>query len=137
MEGIESVFICLFAAGIGGIVGTLLRFTAIEFFKKYTKFPAGVLFVNVLGTFIFALLTFILTKDSAIFSFGKIPVEYPTYFFNIGILGALTTFSAYSYDTFLLIEKKKYKTAFLNVISNIVFCTAAAVIAILIFMKYF
>jgi Integral membrane protein possibly involved in chromosome condensation len=137
-----SLWIYFFAVGVGGIAGTLLRFGAVEFFKKYTKFPAGVLFVNVVGTFVFTLATFILADEAASFlhyteSFTDTEIEYAKCFFNIGILGSLTTFSAYSYDTFLLVEKKKYKTALLNITSNIFLCTAAAAIAVLIFMKYF
>ena len=137
-----SLWIYFFIAGIGGIIGTLLRYGAITFFKKHTKFPAGVLFVNVIGTFVFTLVTFVLTNEAALFlqyteNFTENEIEYAICFFNIGILGSLTTFSAYSYDTFLLIEKKKYKTALWNIVSNVFLCTAAAIVSILIFMKYF
>ncbi|MDL2260771.1 CrcB family protein [Methanimicrococcus sp. OttesenSCG-928-J09] len=123
--------ISLLLAGIGGAIGAVLRFISVEFFKKYTVFPAGVLFVNVIGTALLTIVTLLLTNSLAMLPeiFGN-NAEGIAFFFNTGLLGAFTTFSAYLYDNFSLISEKKYSAAVLNILLNVCICFAV-VLAIL------
>ena len=43
-------------------------------------------------------------------------------FFGVGVLGALTTFSTFSYDTLLLLQHGEIAKAALNVIINVSLC---------------
>lgn len=65
---------------IGAGIGTSLRFLIVNHLKTWTEFPAGVLTVNVFGSFILGL-TSAISSDSAYLSFG--------------FCGAFTTWSSF------------------------------------------
>ena len=65
---------------LGAGIGTSLRFLIVNHLKTWTEFPAGVLTVNVFGSFILGL-TSAISSDSAYLSFG--------------FCGAFTTWSSF------------------------------------------
>ena len=65
---------------LGAGIGTSLRFLIVNHLKSWTEFPAGVLTVNVFGSFILGL-TSAISSDSAYLSFG--------------FCGAFTTWSSF------------------------------------------
>lgn len=126
MVAAEMIILCLLFAGIGGAAGAFVRFAVVEIFKKYTKFPAGVLIANIAGTFLLALIMFFIFKETGSLE-GEI-FRYTalfTFFFNTGVLGSLTTFSALSYDNLIYLEQKKFLQAAANIFLNITGGTAA------------
>ena len=76
-------------------------------------FPHGTLIVNVLGSFI---LGFIM---QASISTDLVPPSLRIAL-TIGFLGAFTTFSTFSYETFGFIEDGSWLTAGVNILTNLV-----------------
>ncbi len=97
--------------GLGGFIGAIARYGTSEFAGS-VKLPYGTLIVNVLGCFIMG---FILFHQ---LSSGGISEEWRL-FLCVGILGAFTTMSAFSAETFAMLEQKEVAAAFLNIILNV------------------
>lgn len=97
---------------IGGALGAVLRYLIAGFFSKHicSSFPCGILFVNVIGSF---LITFFMT----FFTFSAIDPLYRL-FFVVGFLGSFTTLSSITYDTIFLLKSGDYFRAFLNLFLN-------------------
>jgi len=91
---------------LGGGIGAMLRHgvnvTALKLLGA--SFPYGTLTVNMLGSFIMGLLVewFALKLD---------PGQHWRLFLTTGLLGGFTTFSAFSLDTALLIERSELTLA--------------------------
>jgi len=92
--------------GIGGAIGSLLRFEATKI-QSVGGIPLGTLLVNVIGSFAFSLLTF-----------SHVPQDL-YYLIGLGGLGGFTTFSTFSYETFRLMENHDYYTMGLNILLNV------------------
>ena len=80
--------------GIGGGVGSILRFLVAEGVQKLTGgvFPWGILAVNLIGCFAIGLLGSLLTGP------WLVDEKYQA-FILVGLLGGLTTFSSYAFQT--------------------------------------
>ena len=96
------------AIAVGGAVGALARH---YFASAVTKmagmdFPYGTLAVNVLGSLIMGLLI-------ATFAERLNGIPELRGFLTVGLLGSFTTFSTYSMDTVLLIERGDWQAAIL------------------------
>ena len=107
------MFLQLFVVGAGGFLGAVFRSLSLLFFTAKLGLSSiyGVLFVNVLGSFIAGL--FIGLPESMQGSYLK-------YFIITGFLGALTTFSAFSLDNMGLLRMGAYKMLAINIILNVV-----------------
>lgn len=104
----------ILALGIGGFIGSNLRyFITLGSHSLFgNKFPFGTFVVNILGCFILGFLTI----------FGKDVVNLSPntkLLLGTGMMGALTTFSTFSYETFSLMKQSNYKLAFLNIALNL------------------
>ncbi|GHF24602.1 putative fluoride ion transporter CrcB [Kordiimonas sediminis] len=88
------------AIALGGALGAVSRhYIAAQVLKLLGPgFPAGIFFVNILGSFLMgvAITAFALKFESTPELRGLI---------TVGFLGAFTTFSTYSMETVLLIER--------------------------------
>lgn len=74
-------------------------------------FPYGTLLVNVIGSFVLGLLIGALA--------GRLNVpEDLRFLVGVGFLGAFTTFSSYSVETFVLLRERSAWYALLNVAAN-------------------
>jgi len=94
---------------LGGAVGAVLRFSVSSlFYNQQGTFPWGTLIVNVIGSFLLAL--FMGWSGSEHHSWN--------FFLAIGLLGAFTTFSTFSMETFLLFKLAKAGMAILNMVAN-------------------
>ena len=97
--------------GLGGFLGAVLRYLAscgIHKLVKEDSFPAGTFAVNMIGCFFIGLaLCFAANNDS----FN----DDLKFFIITGLLGAFTTYSTFSHDTYVLISNKAYFVAFGNV----------------------
>jgi len=97
----------------GGALGALSRFIISSYINKIVPidFPAGTLFVNVVGSFILAFFTILSVERLTLDPAWRL-------FFAVGFLGAFTTFSTYSYETLMLISDGEYLKAISNILSN-------------------
>lgn len=105
---------------IGGAVGSVLRYlVSIGIHALLGRgFPYGTLTVNVLGSFAMGILYIVLVErlsESA---------ELRALLL-IGLLGAFTTFSAFSIETFNLLEGGEIMKAALNVLLSVIICLLA------------
>ncbi|MFN4131626.1 MAG: fluoride efflux transporter FluC [Caldimicrobium sp.] len=102
----------LVLVGIGGALGSMLRFLISTLMIKYvcSIFPCGTLVVNLVGSFF---ITFLME----LFIFSTIDPMY-RYLLIIGFLGGFTTLSSVVYDTLTLFRKGELVLAFLNLLLN-------------------
>ncbi len=116
--------------GIGGFLGAIARFFISGFVQKTLgiTFPVGTLCVNVLGSFLIGFLVMV-------FEYIIAP-EWKALLIT-GFLGALTTFSTFSYETVVLIQEGLFLKAFLNVIVNVTACLTATAGGIISFKLLF
>jgi len=116
----------LFIAG-GGAIGAMLRFGVSNGVHAVLgrDFPYGTLTANVLGSLLIGFFYIALLER---LSLGP---EWRA-FIIIGVLGAFTTFSTFSLETFNLIENGELAKALLNVALSVSVCLLATWIGILI-----
>jgi CrcB protein len=121
----------ILAIAFGGALGAVLRYllnNSIEFWFG-SAFPYGILFINILGCFLMGVFV-------SLFANFWEPGQPLKMFFTVGLLGAFTTFSAFSLDTFLLIEKGAFLEAGLYIFMS-VFFTIASLMAGMFLIKVF
>jgi CrcB protein len=94
--------IVFIGAGIGGALRHGVNDGAVRVFGY--GFPFGTLIVNIAGSFLMGLL-------AGYFAFRPGIPQHVRLFLTTGILGGFTTFSAFSLDTALLIERHSYGLA--------------------------
>lgn len=94
--------IVFIGAGIGGAFRHWINIAAVRLFGY--GFPFGTLIVNVVGSFLMGLL-------AGYFAFRPGINQHFRLFLTTGVLGGFTTFSAFSLDAALLIERHSYGLA--------------------------
>lgn len=109
----------ILAIGLGGFLGAIVRAYAVHFTNRYfsIEFPLGILLVNLVGSFIIGVLF-------AYFSHFTVSVNVKA-FLTTGFLGALTTYSTFAIETYLLFNTSIY-LAILNILSNLIGTIIAA-----------
>ena len=98
----------LFFVFLGGGAGALARFWVGTQTLRYlgSAWPYGTLTVNVVGGLLMGLLAGYLAHR------GGVDQDRWRLLFGVGILGGFTTFSAFSLETALMIERRAYGQAF-------------------------
>ena len=116
--------IVFLGAGIGGALRHGVNVGSTRLFG--TAFPYGTLIVNVVGSFIMGLLAgyFLMRPGTG---------QHMRLFLTTGILGGFTTFSAFSLDAALLIERHAYWLAAAYVAGSV----AASILALFAGMSFF
>ncbi len=94
--------------GIGGFIGAMARYVISGVVQDNYTFPVGTLFVNVVGSF---LLSFVMYSTEFIGLFS----DETRIFLTVGVLGAFTTMSTFSYESFKLLESGEIRAFVLNV----------------------
>jgi len=121
-----------FAIALGGALGALSRFWVSDLiYQTYGRsFPWGTLAVNLLGSFLIGFLYILLDNRFN---------DYPELraILMVGFLGAFTTFSTFSLDSFLLIESGYWFKALINILSNVFACLFAVWLGFLIGRFFF
>lgn len=117
-------FIVFLGAGIGGALRHGVNVGAARLFGF--GFPYGTLIVNVLGSFVMGLF-------AGFFVFRPGIPQHVRLFLTTGILGGFTTYSSFSLDTALLIERHAYWLAAAYVAGSL----AAGLIALFAGMSVF
>ncbi len=104
-----------YLVAIGGMVGAVLRHLVSEAITV-EEFPAGTLTVNVLGSFVLAVVTFGGAGSTTLLTVGT------------GACGAFTTFSSFSYDVVDLWERDRQLIAAGYAVANVVGSVAVVVL---------
>lgn len=104
----------IFYVGIGGFIGASLRYIISMQSSKWfgTTLPYGTLIVNVLGGILLGFIMQISLTSNLISPNLKL-------FLTSGILGGLTVFSTFSYETITLFNDGSYFLALLNTFLNL------------------
>ena len=100
----------LLAVALGGALGSLLRYFVAGAVQSATwpGFPWGIFFVNITGGFAMGLIV-----ELSALKLNLTPEVRA--FLTVGILGGYTTFSTFSLDSALLIERGDYSGAALYI----------------------
>lgn len=96
-----------YLVGAGGMVGAVLRYLVGEY-VEVEGFPLGTLTVNVVGSFVLGLVTFLGAGDTVTLLVGT------------GACGSFTTFSSFSFDTVRLWETGSKVTSAVYATVNLV-----------------
>jgi len=103
----------ILAIGSGGFIGAVLRayFNGVISHKLPHDLPLGTLGVNLVGSFIMGVLI-------AYFMYTTFFSLHVKSFLSTGILGALTTFSTFAIESFMLLEGGHILLALANISLN-------------------
>ena len=101
----------LFFVGLGGACGATMRFGLSILLNRKEGFPYGTLCANAIGCLILGFLSVYLTTKAD-------PIWKP--FLTTGLLGALTTFSTFSFETLQYILRAQWKLAILYLILQLI-----------------
>lgn len=117
----------IIAVALGGSFGAVVRFLVSSGIYQWLGrgFPYGTLVVNVLGSFMLGLLTESLMQQRITITF-----EYRAAIL-VGFIGAFTTFSTFSLETFYLLEQGNLTKAALNIFTSVATCVFAIWIGLL------
>jgi len=105
----------IFVIGAGGAIGAVGRYLLSSWVTQFTgtQFPWGILVVNVIG----GLAMGVIAELGA----QSLQMSHETRaFLTTGILGGFTTFSAFSLDTALLIERGELLNASAYVLASVI-----------------
>jgi fluoride exporter len=117
--------------GAGGFLGAILRYAVGGWIQKgMESFPFGTLFINFTGSLALALIMYS-SEYGGVFG----PEE--RMFLTIGVMGAYTTMSTFSYESFRLFEEGQITLFALNVAGTLVSCLLAVYLGRLIAVSYF
>ena len=103
---------------LGAMLGAPLRYLTDRAVQRRhdSAFPWGTLTVNVAGSFVLGALTGAALPDPVAALGG------------VGLCGALTTYSTFSYETLRLVEERAYAYAALNVTTSVLATLGAALL---------
>jgi CrcB protein len=109
----------LLVIGIGGFLGAIARYGISGLVHRHFSgsFPVGTLCVNVLGCLVIGALTALLER--------QLLTPTQRLFLMVGLLGSLTTFSTFGYETLELMRDGNWSATLANVAANVALGLAA------------
>lgn len=115
----------LLVVALGGALGSVARYVASSQIGSVwgTAFPWGTLIVNVLGGLVIGGLTGLAAARLDLSAEGRLLLV-------TGFLGGFTTFSAFSLEVVLLIERHEWAAAGAYVIASVVGSVGAALVGL-------
>jgi len=107
----------LLFVGMGGLIGASLRYLISIYTARVlgTDFPYGTLFVNILGGFLIGFVMELSLGTDLISPNLRL-------FLTTGLMGGLTTFSTFGYETISLFNEGSYILGSLNAGLNLFLC---------------
>ena len=110
---------------LGGAVGTGARYLIGGLAARWLgpEFPYGTLFINVLGSFLIGFIQQVGLTTLAI-------PETTRLVLTIGVMGGLTTYSSFSYETIRLIENGSWLGAAANIVLTTGLCLVVCVLGL-------
>ena len=110
---------------LGGAIGTGLRYVTSGVAARWlgADFPYGTLIVNIVGSFLIGFIQQIGTTTLVI-------PETTRLFLTVGIMGGLTTYSSFSYETVQLVAAGAWGQAWTNVLATTALCLAMCFLGI-------
>lgn len=121
------------AVGVGGMLGSILRFTVGEIVIAsvgYPRFPLATLIVNIVGCFLIGLIATASQHSQYMTSEARL-------FLITGILGGFTTFSAFGLESYSLLRAGNTTLAFLNISFQLIGGLAAVGLGVVTGSKFF
>jgi CrcB protein len=98
--------------GLGGFVGSILRYSLGELLHSSLRVPAGTLAVNVIGCLLIGVV-------GGWYENHSFPGHSARLFIMVGLLGGFTTFSAFGYETMLLARNRELALAMANILLQV------------------
>ena len=100
--------------GMGGFLGSVFRYATVKTIDATLQvfFPYGTLTVNVVGSFALGLLYPLVIKTGGLSESWRL-------FLGVGFCGGFTTFSAFAFENFILLEQKQSPAMFLYALGSI------------------
>ena len=116
--------------GIGSFIGGILRYWISGWVQSGAlTFPLGTLVVNFIGSLVLSLIIY-LSEHAGLFS------EEIRIFWTIGLLGSFTTMSAFSYESFRLLEQNENMLFGLNMVGTVILTLAAVYLGKLVVLNF-
>ena len=121
----------LFPVMVGGAIGAGARHLVgqILLARLGPGFPWWTLSVNIAGSLLMGLLIGWLARSGG--------SDQARLFLGVGVLGGFTTFSAFSLEAALMIERRELATAFVYAVGSVVLSIAALFVGLMIARKLF
>ena len=116
--------ISYFWVGIGGAIGSILRFWLsglIGGTRLGEIFPLGTLVINITGSFVIGIFAAFTSPEGRMDPHWRITM---TQLLMVGLCGGYTTFSSFSLQTLNLARDGEWLYAGLNITLSVVFCMA-------------
>lgn len=120
-----------FMVFLGGSIGAGLRYIFSQFASELGFSYPGTFFINIIGSLFLGFIAYIAIKKAEKFHSGL------KLFLTTGIAGGFTTFSAFSYEVFKLIQINQIFTAIIYIFSSIFFGLLAVILGILLAKQVF
>jgi fluoride exporter len=110
---------------VGGALGTASRHLVGLWAERLwgAGFPYGTLLVNLVGSFLLAAVTYLSLEAQVISQ----PLRL---FLTVGVMGGLTTYSSFNFETLRLVQSGQWSLAATNVVCTLVGCGAAGVLGL-------
>ncbi|TFH06374.1 MAG: fluoride efflux transporter CrcB [Spirochaetales bacterium] len=111
----------ILSVALGGAAGAVLRYSVSHFLAQLVRspFPAGTFVVNILGCLVIG---FLMAGPSHMVSHPETQA-----FLVAGLLGAFTTFSTFSLETVILLQRGSFVAGVLNIGASLVVGLAAVI----------
>ncbi|ADN35460.1 CrcB protein [Methanolacinia petrolearia DSM 11571] len=98
---------------VGGAIGALARYIIGGWFQSgNSTFPVGTMSVNIIGSFLLGFIMYF-SEYTGVFS------DETRIFITIGVLGAFTTMSTFSYESFRMLEHNEFIKLSVNILGTV------------------
>lgn len=110
---------------LGGALGTVARYLISLAAARWLgpEFPYGTLIVNAVGAFLIGVVQELGTETMLV-------SDHTRLFLTTGVMGGLTTYSTFSYETVRLMEANAWPQAWINVVVTTTICLALCFLGI-------